>query len=117
MSGKPARVAMVGLGFGAEFIPIYKAHPDAEIVAFHYRGYRPSTGAPIACSAAAGRVTTSPVYSDDGRSLVHLGLGYSVRDDAMAGYSARPEIHLSDKLLDTGGRVSKFKKKFEGFGF
>ena len=22
-----------------------------------------------------------------------------------------------NKLLDTGGRVSKFKKKFEGFGF
>jgi predicted dehydrogenase len=27
------RVAIVGLGFGAEFIPIYQAHPDAEIVA------------------------------------------------------------------------------------
>ncbi|MEM6489210.1 MAG: 50S ribosomal protein L31 [Pseudomonadota bacterium] len=23
----------------------------------------------------------------------------------------------SQKLMDTGGRVSKFKKKFEGFGF
>lgn len=23
----------------------------------------------------------------------------------------------NNKLLDTGGRVSKFKKKFEGFGF
>ncbi|MEM7528637.1 MAG: 50S ribosomal protein L31 [Pseudomonadota bacterium] len=23
----------------------------------------------------------------------------------------------SQRLLDTGGRVSKFKKKFEGFGF
>lgn len=27
------RVALVGLGFGAEFIPIYQAHPQAEIVA------------------------------------------------------------------------------------
>jgi predicted dehydrogenase len=27
------RVAIVGLGFGAEFIPIYQAHPDAEMVA------------------------------------------------------------------------------------
>ena len=32
MAGK-VRVAIVGLGFGAEFIPIYQAHPDAEIVA------------------------------------------------------------------------------------
>jgi predicted dehydrogenase len=30
---KKVRVAIVGLGFGAEFIPIYQAHPDAELVA------------------------------------------------------------------------------------
>ena len=27
------RVAMIGLGFGAEFIPIYQRHPDAQVVA------------------------------------------------------------------------------------
>jgi len=27
------RVAMIGLGFGAEFIPIYQRHPQAEVVA------------------------------------------------------------------------------------
>ena len=32
MPGK-VRVAIVGLGFGAEFIPIYQRHPDAELVA------------------------------------------------------------------------------------
>jgi predicted dehydrogenase len=31
--GGPLRVAMVGLGFGAEFIPIYQRHPNAEVVA------------------------------------------------------------------------------------
>ena len=30
---KPIRVAIVGLGFGAEFIPIFQAHPDAEMAA------------------------------------------------------------------------------------
>jgi len=30
---KPVRAAIVGLGFGAEFIPIYRRHPDAEVVA------------------------------------------------------------------------------------
>ncbi len=34
---KPVRVAMVGLGFGAEFIPIYQAHPNAEIHAICQR--------------------------------------------------------------------------------
>ena len=33
MSRKPVRVAIAGLGFGAEFIPIYQAHPDAEMFA------------------------------------------------------------------------------------
>ena len=28
---KTVNVAMIGLGFGAEFIPIYQAHPDAEV--------------------------------------------------------------------------------------
>ncbi|MCA9112318.1 MAG: Gfo/Idh/MocA family oxidoreductase, partial [Planctomycetaceae bacterium] len=31
MSGQPVRAAMIGLGFGAEFIPIYQAHPQAEV--------------------------------------------------------------------------------------
>ncbi|MEM7602899.1 MAG: Gfo/Idh/MocA family oxidoreductase [Verrucomicrobiota bacterium] len=31
------RVAIIGLGFGAEFIPIYQRHPNAEIVAISQR--------------------------------------------------------------------------------
>ncbi|MFM8271509.1 MAG: Gfo/Idh/MocA family protein [Gemmata sp.] len=31
MSQKKVRVAITGLGFGAEFIPIYQSHPDAEM--------------------------------------------------------------------------------------
>jgi predicted dehydrogenase len=34
---KRVRVAIVGLGFGAEFIPIYQAHPDAEMAAICQR--------------------------------------------------------------------------------
>ncbi|MDM4762037.1 Gfo/Idh/MocA family oxidoreductase [Galbitalea sp. SE-J8] len=30
---RTVRIGIVGLGFGAEFIPIYQAHPDAELVA------------------------------------------------------------------------------------
>ena len=32
MNQNQVNVAMVGLGFGAEFIPIYQAHPNAEVV-------------------------------------------------------------------------------------
>ena len=37
MSEKKLNIAIIGLGFGAEFIPIYQAHPDAEIVAICQR--------------------------------------------------------------------------------
>ena len=33
MAGGKVRVGIVGLGFGAEFIPIYQRHPDAEMAA------------------------------------------------------------------------------------
>ena len=33
MKRNKIRVAVVGLGFGAEFVPIYLAHPDVESVA------------------------------------------------------------------------------------
>jgi len=36
MSGK-VKVAVVGLGFGAEFIPLYQKHPDAECYAICQR--------------------------------------------------------------------------------
>ncbi len=37
MSTEKIRVAIIGLGFGAEFIPIYQAHPNAELVAICQR--------------------------------------------------------------------------------
>ncbi|SFI44199.1 Gfo/Idh/MocA family protein [Planctomicrobium piriforme] len=33
MAGKQINVAMIGLGFGSEFIPIYQAHPNAKVLA------------------------------------------------------------------------------------
>jgi predicted dehydrogenase len=37
MGDQKIRIALVGLGFGAEFIPIYQGHPDAEIAAICQR--------------------------------------------------------------------------------
>ena len=36
-SGAKVRVAVVGLGFGAEFVPLYQKHPDAECYAICQR--------------------------------------------------------------------------------
>src|SRR5215207_1840261 len=40
MPTKKIRVAIVGLGFGAEFIPIYQRHPNAEMYAICRRDDR-----------------------------------------------------------------------------
>ena len=37
MSNRKINVAIIGLGFGAEFIPIYQAHPQARIAAICQR--------------------------------------------------------------------------------
>ena len=37
MSEKKINIAIVGLGFGAEFIPIYQAHPNANMYAICHR--------------------------------------------------------------------------------
>ena len=36
-ASRPVRIAVVGLGFGAEFIPIHQRHPNAELVAICQR--------------------------------------------------------------------------------
>ena len=37
MTNKQVNVAMIGLGFGSEFIPIYQAHPNANVYAICQR--------------------------------------------------------------------------------
>ena len=37
MSDKKINIAIVGLGFGAEFIPIYQKHPNAHLIAISQR--------------------------------------------------------------------------------
>src|SRR5947209_8161190 len=37
---KPIRVAIIGLGFGAEFIPIYQSYPGAEVTAICRRSQK-----------------------------------------------------------------------------
>ncbi len=50
-----------------------------------------------------GRVTGLPVYADEGRRLIHLGVagGFQVRDDTEQRLRQRPEIHLAQRYLDT----------------
>ena len=54
-------------------------------------------------------------------SIVKMRSTYGAEGDTLT-LDIDPSAHPAwtgggAKLLDTGGRVSKFKKKFEGFGF
>ena len=62
-----------------------------------------------------GRISGLPMYRDEGRRLVHLGLGYSARDplDDTQRFTARPEARFAPFFVDTG---DLFGDKGELFG-
>ena len=52
--------------------------------------------------AGTARLTALPLWSDDGQTYIHVGMGGSYRHtDGSARFSARPSIHLAPRLLDT----------------
>ena len=52
--------------------------------------------------AGTARISGSPIYGDEGHSVLHVGAGYTLRDVSELRYAQRPELHLSDQMLDTG---------------
>jgi predicted dehydrogenase len=60
MGSQKIRVGIVGLGFGAEFIPIYQRHPDAEMYAICRR----DTAELDACGDRFGIATRYTSYAD-----------------------------------------------------
>ena len=64
----PAVLGFGGNAWNADDLAVYLhgLFPDAEVVAFHYRGYRPSTGRP----SAAGLLADAPVVYDYVRNIV-----------------------------------------------
>ena len=56
----------------------------------------------------SARLTGVPWYGDEGRKLLHLGLGYSrqFRNNDAVSYSTKPEAHLAPDFLGTGDILS-----------
>ncbi len=98
---KTAKVAMVGLGFGAEFIPIYQAHPNAERV-------RPS--------AAATRAELNKVGDQFG-----IEQRYTRYDDVLADADV-DFVHINSPIPDhawmslrgAGGRQARDVHRADG---
>lgn len=51
-----------------------------------------------------GRLTGTPWQAENGKDIVHLGLGYSYRSPSEPSfrYRQRPEAHLAPRFVDTG---------------
>jgi predicted dehydrogenase len=65
-------VAIVGLGFGAEFIPIYQAHPDASIHAICRRNETKLNELGDACGIAKRYTDYEKLLSDPDVDYVHI---------------------------------------------
>jgi phosphate-selective porin OprO/OprP len=51
------------------------------------------------------RLTATPIYSDKGKNLVHVGVAITARDYGDGGsvrFRQRPEVHIVDRFVNTG---------------
>src|SRR5690349_24696220 len=68
----PVKVAMIGLGFGAEFIPIYQRHPQAEVVAVCRRNQAEMNKLADAFKIGKRYADFGQVLSDPDIDFVHI---------------------------------------------
>jgi len=72
MSNSKFNVAMIGLGFGAEFLPIYHAHPNAEIAALCQRSEDKLNKIADQFDVAGRYTKYEDVLADDNVDFVHI---------------------------------------------
>ena len=69
---KKVRIAIVGLGFGAEFIPIYQNHPEAELVAVCQRNPKKLRAIQQAFGIPRGYADYAALLRDPEIDAVHI---------------------------------------------
>ncbi|MFC7619232.1 Gfo/Idh/MocA family protein [Microlunatus sp. GCM10028923] len=87
------RIALIGLGFGAEFIPIYQRHPDAELIAICQRD--PARLDAIGNAFGVDRRYTSyeELLADPDVDAVHLNTPIPVHaEQTLAGLAAGKHV-------------------------
>ncbi|MCP8899093.1 Gfo/Idh/MocA family protein [Gilvimarinus xylanilyticus] len=73
MANNKLRVGLVGLGFGAEFIPIYQAHPNAEVVALCQRNEQSLNELADKFGVEGGRYTSyEDMLADPNVDAIHI---------------------------------------------
>lgn len=72
MSSKKVNIAIVGLGFGAEFIPIYQKHPNAKLVAISQRNPDKLKGLADAFNIGKSYTSYDELLKDPEIDAVHI---------------------------------------------
>jgi predicted dehydrogenase len=72
MSTKKINIAIAGLGFGAEFIPIYQAHPNANLVAVNQRDAKKLGTIQKAFGIEKGYTNYDEMLADPSIDAVHI---------------------------------------------
>ena len=72
MSTKKPNIAIVGLGFGAEFIPIYQRHPNANMYAICQRDPKKLNAVGDNFDIAARYTDFKELLKDDKVDAVHI---------------------------------------------
>ena len=72
MSQQKINLAIIGLGFGAEFIPIYQAHPNANLVAVCQRDPKKLKAIQDAFGIPKGYTNYDELLRDPGIDAVHI---------------------------------------------
>jgi pimeloyl-ACP methyl ester carboxylesterase len=87
-AGKPVLI----LGFGGNAwngsdvaAYLHRLYPDAQVVAFHYRGYRPSTGTPSADALLADAPLVRAFADKEVKADFTIAVGFSIGSGVAAG--------------------------------
>ena len=96
-AGRDSRLLVLGFGGNAwngsdVALFLHKLYPDAHVIAFHYRGYRPSTGSP----SAKALLADAPLVHDFAVEWVQpdatIAVGFSIGSGIAASLAARRQL-------------------------
>ena len=72
---------------------LHELYPEAHVAAFHYRGYRPSTGSP----SAEALIADAPLVLDSAKARVNpkriVAVGFSIGSGIAAALAKRPDVN------------------------
>jgi predicted dehydrogenase len=111
------RIGLVGLGFGAEFIPIYQAHPDAELVAVAQRSEEDLTAIADHFGIVGRYTSLEAMLEDPDIDAIHINTPIGAHaDHAVASLNAGKHVACTVPMATTINDVKRVVAAQEASG-